>query len=133
MELMDVVIPRSGIARFLRGSKEIAGRHGVPLVAYGHAGDGNVHLHLLCLEMSREEWMEKLGPLMGEIYRLGASMGGAVSGEHGIGCDKKAYLPLQMNQAHLALMKRIKLAFDPAGILNPGKIFDLQLNYLHPF
>jgi len=125
LELMDVVVPRSEIARFVRGAKEIARRHGVPLVAYGHAGDGNVHLHPLCLEMSREEWLEKLGPLMGEIYLLGASMGGAVSGEHGIGCDKKAYLPLQMSEAHLALMKRIKLAFDPHGILNPGKIFDL--------
>jgi len=125
MEIVDVVVPRSKIAKFVRRVKEIAEEHKMPVVAYGHAGDGNVHLHPICLNMSKEEWNRRLPHLMSDIYRAGVSFGGAISGEHGIGCDKKAYLSIQMDSAHLSIMKVIKRAFDPSNILNPGKIFDL--------
>lgn len=125
MEIVDVVVPRSEIAKFVRRIKEISEEYKVPVVVYGHAGDGNVHLHPICLNMSREEWGRRLPHLMGEIYHAGASFGGAISGEHGIGFGKKAYLPIQMDNAHLSIMKVIKKAFDPNNILNPGKIFDL--------
>ena len=125
MEIVDVVVPRSEIAKFVRRVKEIAEEYKVPVVGYGHAGDGNVHLHPICVNMSREEWGRRLPHLMSDIYRAGVSFGGAISGEHGIGFDKKAYLPIQMDNAHLSIIKAIKTAFDPNNILNPGKIFDL--------
>ena len=125
MEIADVVVPRREIARFVGRVKEIAKEHKIPVIAYGHAGDGNVHLHPICKNVSRDEWDRKLPQLMRDIYRAGLSFGGAISGEHGIGCDKKTYLPLQMGGAYLDIMKAIKKAFDPNNILNPGKIFDL--------
>jgi glycolate oxidase len=124
MELVDVVVPRSKIAKFVKRVKEISEEHGIPIIAYGHAGDGNVHLHPVCLNMSREEWDKKLPQILSDIYHAGVSFGGAISGEHGIGLDKKAYLPIQMDEALLNIMKSIKKAFDPNNILNPGKIFD---------
>jgi len=125
MEILDVVVPRSEIARFVRKVKEISKEHGVPIVVYGHAGDGNVHLHPVCRNMSREEWDRRLSPLMSDIYAVGASLGGAISGEHGIGFSKKAYFRSETDSAVLGIMKSIKNAFDPNNILNLGKIFDL--------
>jgi len=127
LELVDVVVPRSEIPRFVRKVKEISKEYGVPIIVYGHAGDGNVHLHPICVDVSREEWDKRLPCLMSDIYRAGVSFGGAISGEHGIGFDKKAYLPIQMDNALLHLMKGIKRSFDPNNILNPGKIFDLEI------
>jgi len=124
MELVDVVVPRSKIAEFVRRVKEISEEHRTPIIVYGHAGDGNVHLHPVCLNMSRAEWDKRLPQILRDIYHAGVSFGGAISGEHGIGLDKKAYLPIQMDEALLNLMKNIKQAFDPNNILNPGKIFD---------
>jgi len=125
MEILDVVVPRSEIAKFVRRVKEISEEHKVPVITYGHAGDGNVHLHPVCVDMSQEEWSRRLPKLTRDIYHAGISFGGAISGEHGIGIDKKAYLPIQMDNAQLNIMKAIKKAFDPNNILNPGKIFDL--------
>jgi len=125
MEIVDVVVPRSEIARFVARVKEISEEHQIPVIAYGHAGDGNVHLHPICVNMDKEEWRRKLPHLLGDIYRAGVSFGGAISGEHGIGFDKKPYLPIQMDDAYLNILKAVKRAFDPNNILNPGKIFDL--------
>ena len=126
MEIIDVVVPRSEIAKFVRRVKEVSEEHEVPIIVYGHAGDGNVHLHPICASMDREEWERRLPCLMSDIYRAGVSFGGAISGEHGIGFHKKAYLPIEMDNALLNIMKGIKRAFDPNNILNPGKIFDLE-------
>ena len=125
VQLVDVVVPRSEIARFVARVKEISKEHNIPVIAYGHAGDGNVHLHPVCVDMSKEEWLKKLPRLLRDIYSAGVSLGGAISGEHGIGFDKKPYLSIQMNEAYLNILKAIKRAFDPNNILNPGKIFDL--------
>lgn len=125
MELIDVVVPRSKIADFVRRVKEISEECQVPVVVYGHAGDGNVHLHPICLNTDRDEWGKRLPRLMREIYSAGASFGGAISGEHGIGIAKKAYFQSETDGALLGIMKDIKKAFDPNNIMNPGKIFDL--------
>jgi glycolate oxidase len=105
--------------------RQLSAQYNIPIIAFGHAGDGNVHLHLLCRDMDEQEWRNKLPGLMKDIYKAAVSYGGAISGEHGIGFAKKAYLPLQMSQAQLNVLKSVKLAFDPNNILNPGKIFDL--------
>ncbi len=124
-EVIDVVVPRSEIARFVRRVKEISKKYNVPVIAFGHAGDGNVHLSPICVNMSRQEWDRKLPQLMSAIYHAGVSFGGAISGEHGIGFRKKAYASIQMDDALLNIMKSVKRTFDPNNILNPGKIFDL--------
>jgi glycolate oxidase len=126
MELIDTVVPRSRIPIFVKQVKELSARHGMTVIVYGHAGDGNVHLHPLCENLSDEEWKKKLPSLLNDIYEAAISFGGAVSGEHGIGIEKKPYLPIQVEKPLLAVMKRVKQAFDPENILNPGKIFDIQ-------
>lgn len=127
MEIIDVVVPRSEIAEFVRRVKEISEEYEVPVIVYGHAGDGNVHLHPICVNMNREEWGRRLPHLMSDIYRAGVSLAGAISGEHGIGFNKKAYLSIGTDNALLDIMMGIKRAFDPNNILNPGKIFDLEI------
>lgn len=125
MDIIDIVVPRSNIAIFVKKVKEIALEHCVPIIAYGHAGDGNVHLHPVCVNMEMEEWLKKLPLIMRQVYQAGISLGGSISGEHGIGLSKKAYLDIEINREKLEIMKRVKMAFDPNNILNPGKIFDL--------
>jgi glycolate oxidase len=124
MELIDIVVPRSKIAEFIKRVKEISVECQVPVIVYGHAGDGNVHLHPICLDMTEELWRSRLPSLMREIYTAGSAFGGAVSGEHGIGLAKKDYFKKEADPALLEIMKEIKIAFDPRNILNPGKIFD---------
>ena len=124
-EIIDTVVPRSQIAVFMKQVKRIAEEHGVPIIGCGHAGDGNVHLHPICVNMDIEEWRKKLPAIMRQVYRAAVSLGGAISGEHGIGIEKKDYLDIDICQEKLALIKRIKEAFDPNHILNPGKIFNM--------
>lgn len=123
-ELADVVVPRSRIVDFVTLVKEISRRYEIPIVAFGHAGDGNVHLYPLREGMDAKKWEARLPRVMEEIYRGGASLGGMISGEHGLGFKKTAYLPLTMSREQIALMSRLKTAFDPNHILNPGKVFD---------
>jgi glycolate oxidase len=118
----DTVVPRSNLVSLLLGVKDIAARHGIRTVCYGHAGDGNLHVNILKLEMSDEEWERRLPPAIREIFELTVSLGGLISGEHGIGYVQKNYLPIAMTPAEIGIMRTIKHAFDPAGILNPGKI-----------
>lgn len=121
LQLSDVVVPRSLIAEFVEKADVLVRRAGLELIAIGHAGDGNLHLHLMGERTRANEEMAE--QMMVELYRLGVSMGGTISGEHGIGFEKMGYLPLAIEPARMALMKRIKHAFDPQGILNPGKLF----------
>jgi len=126
MDIADVIVPRSQIPEFIKRVKAISRRHHMPIIAYGHAGDGNVHLHPLGKDMDRDEWERKLPRVFEDIYQAGASLGGAISGEHGIGFEKMGYLAMSMDKKLIGLMKGIKRAFDPNSILNPGKIFDLE-------
>ncbi len=119
----DVVVPRAQIPALLHGIREIAGRYSVRAINFGHAGDGNVHVNVLKDQLPGERW-DELAPQVSEaIYRLAVSLGGTITGEHGIGAIRPQFLPLALSPAQIEVMKRIKQAFDPAGILNPGKVF----------
>ncbi|HTY58200.1 MAG TPA: FAD-linked oxidase C-terminal domain-containing protein [Bacteroidota bacterium] len=119
----DTVVPRARLADLVRGVKEICARYGITSVCYGHAGDGNVHVNLLKASMPTESWEEGIEPAIEEIFRLTVALGGTISGEHGIGFTQKPYLPIALSDAEIRIMKLVKEAFDPSGILNPGKIF----------
>ena len=119
----DTVVPRANLVALLLGVKAIALRHGIRTVCYGHAGDGNLHVNILKMEMSDETWNNGLPPMIREIFELTVALGGMISGEHGIGWVQKAYVPIALSPAELGVMRAIKNALDPEGILNPGKIF----------
>ena len=119
----DVVVPRAEIPALLKGIQEIAERHAVRAVSFGHAGDGNVHVNVLQDDVPGERWEAIVPAVSEEIYRLSLSLGGTITGEHGIGATRRKYLPLALDDAQIALMRRVKAAFDPGHILNPGKIF----------
>lgn len=119
----DTVVPRFELPKLLREVKAIGKRYGFRSVCYGHAGDGNLHINILKDEMSDEQWNNSLPLAIREIFELTVSLGGTLSGEHGIGWVQKNYMDIAFNEVQLNLMKKIKEAFDPNGILNPGKIF----------
>ncbi|HOW81020.1 MAG TPA: FAD-linked oxidase C-terminal domain-containing protein [Spirochaetota bacterium] len=118
----DCVVPRSRIPAFLAGLKELFNARGLRSIMFGHAGDGNVHVDVLKGDMDYEKWKELVPGLRREIYLRAIGLGGTITGEHGIGCLRRGYLPLAASSAEIELMKRIKKAFDPNGIINPGKI-----------
>jgi glycolate oxidase len=115
----DIVVPRSKIPDILREIGDIANRHGILIVNFGHAGDGNIHTNIMvdAADMPKAEEAVK------EILAAALRLGGSITGEHGIGISKAAYLPMEVKPDALAAMKRIKDALDPNNILNPGKIF----------
>jgi glycolate oxidase len=119
----DTVVPRANLVALLLGVKEIARRCGIRTVCYGHAGDGNLHVNILKMDLTDEEWNTGLEPMIREIFELTVSLGGMISGEHGIGWVQKSYLPIALTRSEIAIMRAIKHAFDPHSILNPGKIF----------
>lgn len=119
----DTVVPRAALPQLIRGIKEIGGRYGFESVCYGHAGDGNLHVNIIKAGMSDEDWKSKLKDGIVEIFELTTALGGTISGEHGIGLVQKEFMPVKYSEIHLNLMRSIKRVFDPAGILNPGKIF----------
>ena len=118
----DTVVPRAALPALVRGVKEICGRAGVKVVCYGHAGDGNLHCNVLRMDMAEADWNGRLPGVVEEIFRLSVSLGGSVSGEHGIGWVQRRYLPLAASPASLAAMAAVKDALDPLGILNPDKV-----------
>ena len=119
----DVVVPRANIAVLLKGIKEIAARHEVRIICFGHVGDGNVHVNVLKDDLSAERWEALVPVLSKEVYELTLSLKGMITGEHGIGATRSQYLSMAMSEAQIAVMRGIKAAFDPNQILNPGKIF----------
>ncbi|MEO5674630.1 MAG: FAD-linked oxidase C-terminal domain-containing protein, partial [Chitinophagales bacterium] len=119
----DTVVPRAELPLLLKGVKKIGARFGFKSVCYGHAGDGNLHVNIIRGTLSDSEWQEMLPKGIAEIFRLCVSLGGTISGEHGIGWVQKSYMAIAFSEKQLNLMKQIKNVFDPYGILNPGKIF----------
>ncbi len=115
----DIVVPRSRISDILREIGDIAQRHGLLIVNFGHAGDGNIHTNI----MVEEADMPKVEAAVKDIFTATLRLGGSITGEHGIGLSKAAYLPMEMGPEAIAAMQRIKKALDPNNILNPGKIF----------
>ncbi len=119
----DTVVPRGNLPPLVRGVKAICTKYGVTSICYGHAGDGNIHVNILKEGVDDETWEKNLDKAIREIFQLTVSLGGTISGEHGIGYSQKSYLPIALSEAELRIMKEIKRTFDPKGILNPGKIF----------
>jgi glycolate oxidase len=115
----DIVVPRSRIADSLQEIAAIAARHGLLIVNFGHAGDGNIHTNIMfdAADLPKAEAAVK------EIFASVLRLGGSITGEHGIGLSKAAYLPMELGPETIAAMKRIKHALDPNNILNPGKVF----------
>ena len=122
MDECDVVVPRSRVAEFVLFSREVAKRRGVRIQSFGHAGDGNLHIYVLRDALGEAEWKERLGAAFDDLYGKARELGGQVSGEHGIGLAKKPYLAESIAPEIRALMRGVKAAFDPQGILNPDKI-----------
>lgn len=115
----DIAVPRSQMAQLLTRSQELAAGTTVVVCAYGHLGDGNVHVNLLC---KNEEERVQARELRNKVMRLAVSLGGTITGEHGIGISKREQLGFEQSAQLLALQRRLKKAFDPAGLLNPGKV-----------
>jgi len=119
----DTVVPRFELARLLQGVKEIGKKYGFKSVCYGHAGDGNLHINIIKGNLTDHAWKNELPKGIREIFELTVSLKGTLSGEHGIGYVQKEYMDIAFSSTEINLMKAIKQAFDPKGILNPGKIF----------
>ena len=122
MDECDVVVPRDVIPAFVNRMVEIGRRAGVRIRSFGHAGDGNLHIYVCRDDLPEAEWKQKVSQVMNELYGAAREMRGEVSGEHGIGHAKKAFLRQSVGDTQMRLMAGIKAAFDPKGILNPGKI-----------
>jgi glycolate oxidase len=118
----DTVVPRFELPRLLQGVKEIGARHGFTSVCYGHAGDGNLHVNIIRGDLSDAFWEQELPKAIREIFALCVALGGTLSGEHGIGLVQRPYMDIAFTPVQLGLMRRIKTAFDPQGIMNPGKV-----------
>ena len=119
-DIVDVCVPRGAIPALMERVRALGEAHGAWIAGCGHAGDGNVHLAVFQQDAAvRTE-------LLLDLFRAAVELGGVISGEHGIGTAKKPYFAALEDPAKLDLMRRIKRAFDPNGILNPGKVFDLE-------
>jgi glycolate oxidase len=120
--LEDATVPRSCIAAMLKVIQESARKYNVVIGTFGHAGDGNLHPTCLTDERDQDE-IKRAHAAFGEIFDAAIAMGGTITGEHGVGLAKKKYLPKLVGESGIRVMRGIKQAFDPKGILNPGKIF----------
>ncbi|MFO0355347.1 MAG: FAD-binding oxidoreductase [Sphingobacteriaceae bacterium] len=119
----DTVVPRAELPKLLKGVKDIGSKYGFKSVCYGHAGDGNLHVNIIKGDLSDKVWDEELPKGISEIFELCRTLGGTISGEHGIGIVQQKYMPIVFPEYQLELMRNIKKVFDPKMILNPGKIF----------
>jgi glycolate oxidase len=106
----------------VKGIKELASEYKVKINTFGHAGDGNLHVNFMCNKKNQEE-MHRVEQAVEKLFDLTLKLGGTLSGEHGIGITKQRFLEKEVGKSGIALMKRLKSAFDPEGIINPGKIF----------
>ena len=120
--LEDATVPRSALAETFAEIERLKAKYNITVATYGHAGDGNLHPSALTDERNRDE-VGRVHAFFSELYEKVLALGGTVSGEHGIGVAKREYLQRQIGAGGVGVMKRIKTAFDPGGIMNPGKIF----------
>jgi glycolate oxidase len=117
----DITVPRSSVPEAIRRIKAISAEYGLPVVVFGHAGDGNLHPNILFDRRDAEQWA-KVQQMVGEIFQVALDLGGTLSGEHGIGTFKLPYMREALGQASISIQWRVKQALDPQNILNPGKV-----------
>jgi glycolate oxidase len=117
----DVVVPRSAIPAMVVRIKQISLKHELPIVIFGHAGDGNLHPNILFDKRDAQE-VERVEAAVGELFDAAVELGGTLSGEHGVGALKRPYLEIALGPLAVEVMSAIKHALDPKGILNPGKV-----------
>jgi len=122
MDECDVVVPRTMLGQYMQVVERLESGYGIRIRSFGHAGDGNLHVYLCKDAISDEVWVQKCGEIMEQLYVSSRQMGGQISGEHGIGHAKSAYLAESLGDTMICLMRGIKQTFDPQNILNPGKI-----------
>jgi glycolate oxidase len=118
----DIVVPRSKIPDMVRRIKALRDETGLTIVAFGHAGDGNIHFNIM-LDKRNPEVLKTAEQTIETLFDYTLQLGGTISGEHGVGLTKMQFIKKEIGPAELTLMKKIKNVFDPNGILNPGKIF----------
>lgn len=121
----DIVVPRSKVPEVIRRIERIAQTYGIPIVNFGHAGDGNLHVNVM-IDKEEPGMDEKAHGAIKEIFQVALDLGGTMSGEHGVGLSKAPYIPLELSPVQIATMQAIKKALDPNNILNPGKMFPTQ-------
>jgi glycolate oxidase len=122
MDECDVVVPRSRVADFILFTHQVAKDVGLRIPSFGHAGDGNLHIYLCRDGLEESVWEERKDRAFLMMYEKSKEMGGLVSGEHGIGLDKREYLVNALGERQIEIMRGIKKVFDPKGILNPDKV-----------
>ena len=122
MDECDVCVPRNRVAEFIKYTYELQDQFNIKIKNFGHAGDGNLHVYILRDDLNEEQWKKKLNEVFQCMYNKAYELEGTVSGEHGIGYAKREFLFKSIGNEQKELMKRIKLAFDPKNILNPGKL-----------
>ncbi|MCB0523088.1 MAG: FAD-binding protein [Lewinellaceae bacterium] len=118
----DTVVPRAELPALLKVVKDVGEKYGFESVCYGHAGDGNLHVNILRGNLTEDQWNDEVPKGIREIFQFVKSVGGTISGEHGVGLVQRPYLDIVFTQTEMNLMKEIKKVFDPTGILNPGKV-----------
>ena len=118
----DTVVPRYALPKLLAGVKAIGKEYGFRTICYGHAGDGNLHVNIIREELSDAFWNDELPKAIRKIFELTVSLGGTLSGEHGIGLVQRPYMDIAFSEQQLAVMRGIKELFDPLGTMNPGKV-----------
>jgi glycolate oxidase len=118
----DITVPRSAIPSVVQRLREISAHYGLPIVIFGHAGDGNLHPNILFDKRKHDEW-EKVEQMVREIFGVALAHGGTLSGEHGVGVLKRPYFEQALGPVSVEVQRRIKQALDPLNILNPGKMF----------
>ena len=118
----DICVPRSKVPEMIRKVDAIAEKFAIPIVNFGHAGDGNIHVNIMVNKKLAGDTLKAEGAIR-EVFKAALELGGTMSGEHGVGIAKAPYIPLEITPAAADYMKAIKRTLDPNNILNPGKIF----------
>lgn len=121
-EMLDEVVPINQFANLIAYTKQLEEKHGLSVLNFGHAGDGNIHTILMKKDLSDDEWILKRKNLLDDLYEKVSELGGLPSAEHGIGTVKKEYLEKMTNKVNMKYMRAIKAVFDPENRLNPGKV-----------
>ena len=118
----DIVVPRSKVPDVIRKIEQIKNKYDIPIVNFGHAGDGNIHVNVM-IDKDIPGMEEKAHEAIREVFQAALDLNGTMSGEHGVGLSKQPYISMELSPVQIATMKAIKHALDPNDILNPGKIF----------